>query len=600
MSLQVDLPKDLGPSARKNKSIQDLVSRMKSELCEDWLDHRVDDWGPCRLSEDLTPSWTSTIATKAGDTTHYITCPVHLHGDQCTGAWCRKERQTMAIGLHCVYGGLVSWNGQVVTDVHPTLADGQTRSLQQLRRLWAEHVLSQRHASRPSECHLDGILDQDAIDQVHELMEKAIRRRMDGIEQEREKTFGKGTGGWSGLTNNGTVLKRAPGRRRICNYQDRTDAEPGGMWERGDAEVWITWNGWSGLVTRDGRWRPGYHFEVHTMQWLTVVDYGLTRELFRDWQSGWLQTSEWALVNTPLDVPRSFVGVFGRDVGEMIRREKQRSQMLKPQEYVADDTSTIERRYRCLQDRAGNVIAYHTVGEALDTPRGLVATWCMAAVNDIVDYERDVLCGESNNIARGLTSDQQMVDTAACVLDAVCWSIDNYDYDLLDAILGSTTLYLVMWRYNGPKLARYKPISILNQRRGIPPEIKDIVEMVRSGGTAVSEEYETYGDLYRQTLAKVRRALDDCTCCRPMEGHDAWELIAKAMDEQGNDDLEERLHVACVAINNGANAGDIKSECGMDLLNLECFIRTFDPETGVVARLHYRSDNKQYGNTITE
>lgn len=77
-------------------------------------------------------------------------------------------------------------------------------------------------------------------------------------------------------------------------------------------------------------------------------------------------------------------------------------------------------------------------------------------------------------------------------------------------------------------------------------------------------------------------------------------MLAKAMDEEGNDDLEERLHVACVALNNSANAGDMKNECGVDLLNLESFVRTFDLETGIVARLHYRFDNKRYGNTVTE
>jgi hypothetical protein len=512
-----------------------------------------------------------------------------------------------------VFGGWVSFNGDTITDVYPdpdndAAATSAGRNLPQMRRLWAEHYLSQTNISQQKANHdnFTGILDQAIIDQVHEMLNEALLQKAKkesnrgGVEPGKEKVLGAGTGGWSGVTENGTVLKRDTGNRRLGNYTDRCDSEPGGMWQRGDAEVWITWNGWSLFVSRDGRWRPGYHLEVLLCQWLTVVDYGLTRELFRNRQTNWMRATEWIWVNTPFDIPRRVAEAFRSDTIEIFRREQQRMRALKPKKYVADDASTSERRYQCFQDRGGEIVAQHTVGEGLERPRGLVAIWCMSALNDIVDYERDVLCGESNNVTRGLTSDQQVVDAAAWILEALCWTLDNHDYDLSDAILGSATLYLAMWRYNGPKLMRYTAISVRNRRPGSPPELEEIVKIVKPRKAAEIHELTSYGELYDKTDEKVQRLYGGCTCCGPAEGHDAWKLFAQAMDEGGNDDVEERMHVDIVALNNGVNAGDLKCECGVDLLLYECFVRFFHPETGVVARLHYRSGNTEQGNTVTE
>lgn len=610
MASQRELLSGPSPSAIQNNTQQTLVDKVKSELCEDWLQQGIDSWGPRKREDNMPPSWTGAITTKIGTVFHYITCPGHLNGHPCAGCWSRRDRETAALGLHCVYGGWVSFNGHVITDVQPNPDDGAAptgRNLPRLRRLWAEHVLSLTSTSQETSTHDNpaGIWDQAMVDHVHQLLDNTIAERTKKLADpshtgpDKEKMLGKGSGGWSAVTENGHVLKRDTGNRRPAKYMDRTDKEPGGMWRRGDVEVWMTWNGWSCFVSRDGRWRPGYHLEILLCNWLTAIDYGLTRAVHRDWQANWLRATEWALVHTPLDVHRRFAKVLSGDALEMIRREEGRALIQKFEDYIPDDASTRALRYRSLHDRGGEAIAYHTTGEGLETPRGLVATWTMAVLNDIVDYERDVLCGESNNIARSLTSDQQVVDAAAWVLQALCWSTDNFDHDLTESILGSAALYLVMWRYNGPKLARYEAIDIRNRRPGRPPEIIDVAEIVRPHKTEIVDELPLYGELFDSIDQRLRKLYGGCTCFGLPEGHDAWELLAQAMDKRGDDDIEERLQVALVALNNGANEGDLRCECGVDLLLYECFVRTLHPETGIVARVHYRSGT-ELGNTVTE
>ncbi|KAK3352185.1 hypothetical protein B0T25DRAFT_541305 [Lasiosphaeria hispida] len=231
----------------------------------------------------------------------------------------------------------------------------------------------------------------------------------------------------------------------------------------------------------------------------------------------------------------------------------------------------------------------------------------MIVLNDILDYERDVLCGETNNFVRGLTSCQQVVDAAAWILEALRWSMDNRDHDLTNAILGTAALYLVTWRYNAPKMARYQAIGIREKRAGMPPEIEDIAKIVRPNNTTTeasvadrSASSSSYGELFAETNERVRALYSGCTCRAPPGGHDAWQLFAQAMDQGGNDEVEEQLHVALVALNNGANAGDVDCECGVDLLLCEGFVRFLDPDTGIVARVHYRSGNTEQGNTVTE
>ena len=641
--------------------IAKMIQRIKSELCEDWLHERAKSWGPSTMkdSTDTPPSWTGTITTKIGSASHYITCAGHnADGTPCVGSWSRKDRHAAAIGVHCTYGGWVTFDGETIAcadSTHPnpnlnrsdrggtvtgpgstvTVAEG--KSLQRLRRLWAEHVLAAQQQQQqkqvspastytlagmwawlkglwtgyvlgqtPSEVSqeaLVGIWDQAVMDKVHAMLRKAVaqastskKKGLGSSDNQEKKKLGHGSGGWSGVSADGVVLKRDAGSKSLAGCADRCDLEPGGMWQRGDVEMWTIWNGWSCLVSRDGRFRPAYHLEVLLCSWMSVVDFGSTREAYRNRQADWLRATEWMWVNTPPDVPRRVAEVFRSDSLEMLKRERERMRSLqRVGEYRADDISTKEKRYQCFQDRAGEVIAYHTAGEGLETPRGMVSAWVMIVLNDILDYERDVLCGETNNFVRGLTSEQQVVDAAACILECLRWSMDNRDHDMTNAILGTTALYLVIWRYNGPKFARYKAVSIREEKAGMPPEMEDIAKIVRPASSV------SYGQVFDETYERVRALYGGCTCRAPLpEGHDAWQLLTQAMDQGGNDEVEERLHVALVALNNGANAGDVDCECGMDLLLYECFVRFLDPDSGIVARLHYRSGNIEQGNTVTE
>ncbi|KHN93906.1 uncharacterized protein MAM_08266 [Metarhizium album ARSEF 1941] len=586
-----------------NKNVVAAVDRIRLELCEDSLPGRVEKWGPGNGEEKATPSWTGAITSKIGGVVHYMSCPGHLNSEPCAGYWCRRDRDTTTTGLHCVYGGWVSFDGDAVTEVCPpgtsdTTAPG-ARNLPRLRRMWAEHWLAK--TTQVDKLGPVGIIDQDVLDRILSMItnktadsEGSINRG--DVQTEPKKKSGKGSGGWSGLAENGTVLKRDSGNRRVGNHLDRCDAEPGGMWRRGDAEMWMTAAGWSCLLTRDGRWRPAYHLEVLLSNLPVGVDYGPTRAGYRDWLAERMEATWWLWLKTPLDVPRCFADGIRSGVVEMFRREQRRRQDVQ-QDYVPDDASTAAKRYDLLQDRIGEFMGYHTVGEPMAEPRGLIASWAVAITNDIIDYERDVLCGETNNLVRSITSDQQVVDVSALILKALLWSITRHDYDLADAIVGSTAWFLVCWRYNGPKFARYEAISIRDRQPGLPPELEDVAAIVlpaaETGGS------ETYGQIYKIVEERVRTLYSGCTCLDRPEGHDAWELLAQACDEAGNDDVEERLHIAVVALNNGANSGRVGCECGLDLLLYEGFVRFFDPETGIVSRLHYRSD-ASLANVITE
>ncbi|KAK4095383.1 hypothetical protein Purlil1_179 [Purpureocillium lilacinum] len=602
-----------GHSPSPGADMTEMIAKIRTELCEQWLPRRVEKWGPLRAEENAPPSWTASITAKIGTTVHYITCPGHVGSEACGGFWSRRSRSAASKGLHCVYGGWVFFNGNTITDVQPIPSCGAAevvkRKLPDLRRLWAEHVLSTT-AIQSEVGHVDstGILDPNMLDQVREMVNKATAHRdgegvTDGRDPDmaRAKHLGKGSGGWTGVTENGTVLKRDSGARKIGNHNDRYDSEPGGVWRRGDLEVWFGWSGWSCFVSRDSRWRPAYHLELLLANMSTAIDYGTTRAAYRDWQASWMQAAEWLWLNVPLDVTQRCVEVMNGDAAELIKTELQRVRNLKPKKYVPDQADTPARMDRLLRDRAGGFIAYHTVGDELHMARGIVAAWAMCALNDILDYERDILCGETNNLVRSLTSDQQVVDAAACILDVLQWAMDSSDYDLADSIVGTNAFYLVFWRYNVPRLARYDAINIQHAEPNTPPELEQISKIVRPGMVRSSNELSSYGMLYSKVKAKVRQLYWGCSCSSTQcEGHDAWRLLARLMDDGADDDIEEALLLALVALNNGANDGDLGCECGMDLLLYEGFVRFFDPETGIVARMHYRTGILDLGNTVTE
>ena len=127
----------------------------------------------------------------------------------------------------------------------------------------------------------------------------------------------------------------------------------------------------------------------------------------------------------------------------------------KLKECQADDSCNRELQYELLLDRAGATVTRHTIGETLTSDRGCCIFWALSAVNDVQDYERDILAGETNNLARGMSSDQQLIDTVLpfCLSSKLALALD--DFDGLDALLGTTLWVITYWRYNTPKQLYY-------------------------------------------------------------------------------------------------------------------------------------------------
>ncbi|KAK4451285.1 hypothetical protein QBC34DRAFT_436823 [Podospora aff. communis PSN243] len=572
---------------------QTTKDKIRAELCAKGLRQRAQTW---RIKgKSWTDEITHILKESSSSDAHYITCSGDHSGSPCLGRWSRRLRRTTVPGLHCVFGGWVSWDGNTVVAVQVT------EDMTTLRQLWAEHVLAQQldqGAGKREDVDVEGddTSSITSVVQVHAMLDKVLANSAANRESGK-KAWGRGSGGSSGVTSNGTILKRDTRDRDAALREDRCDLDLGGIWERGDVDAWMPFFGWSALISRDGRWRPGYHLNMLLANWTTVIDYGLTRPVYRQRKLSWMEATELAWADPPLDIPGEYVRMVRQDAATMAKKELQRSCALKAEVYKADDFGTVGSRNVAMQDRAGQAIAYHGVGEGLDTPRGIVATTAMCALNDIQDYERDVFAGETNNIARGLTSNQQVVDLAAWFLKAVLWAVENKDYDLSDVLMGSAAIFMVMWRYNTPKLARYDAVSVGQSVPGTAPELDDVEEMVR---LAEFDRSLTYGELYCRAEAKAGTLYVGCCCAAPPEGHEASDLLAKAMDDKGDDNAEHRLLVACVALNNGAQSGDVRCDCGLDLLLYESFVRFFDPDMGIVARVHYRSDITKLGNFVTE
>lgn len=577
-----------------------------SQLCVNGLTQRARTW------KVKGGSWTDEITTTGPSGTHYITCQGHHHETPCVGPWSRRLRQTAVPGLHCVFGGWVLHDGNAVRNIEPSIKDGEDIAINpdhmiRLRQVWADHILAQVGEQRPDEKTDIAPLPVEltSVAQVHAMLEKFIAKSTNHIAAEngatkKTKKLGRGSGGSSGIAPGGHVLKRDTRDRDAALHEDRCDLELGGLWKRGDVGPWMPFSGWSALLSRDGRWRPGYHLNMLLANWATVVDYGLTRPVYRERQLSWMRATEQLWVDPPLDVTGDYVQALRQDIITMARMEMKRGAALEPEEYKPDDYTTAGSREIALQDRTAPSMALHTIEEGLDTPRGLVVATVICALNDILDYERDVLGGETNNIARGLTSKQQVVDLAAWILEATHWAMACKDYDVTDIILGSCAVYTVMWRYNTPKMTRYKAVSIRTSIPETPPELEDVAEIVRPEANEGSGEQVTYGDLYRAVEDQARGLYAGCSCGTTPPGHNAAALLAQAFDDQGNDDAEHRLLVSFVALNNGVQSGDVRCYCGLDLLLFESFVRLLDPDTGIAARVHYRTDITKEGNTVTE
>ncbi|KAK8067750.1 hypothetical protein PG996_006862 [Apiospora saccharicola] len=72
-------------------SVEDVIPKIRKELCDDSLRSRIPAWGPAPKSEEglgFTRSWTDAVSKTIGSTRHYITCDGSLNDQhQCLGRW---------------------------------------------------------------------------------------------------------------------------------------------------------------------------------------------------------------------------------------------------------------------------------------------------------------------------------------------------------------------------------------------------------------------------------------------------------------------------------------------------------------------------------
>lgn len=240
------------------------------------------------------------------------------------------------------------------------------------------------------------------------------------------------------------------------------------------------------------------------------------------------------------------------------------------------------------------------IGESLRSTRGYISAWALCAANDMLDYERDVLAGETNNLVRGLTSEQQVIDAAYAVLLIIDRACAHEDYDIVTDIVGSLAFYLLYWRYNTAKQFHlYKAINVRDRKFGNPPQLAELVDLVREHYPLKNALEDTYGELYARVDSAISRWYAGCSCESKPEGHDTWKLLGQAMDEGNNEALEELMTVQFSHLGIGASNGDISCECGLDLILYEAFVRFLHPDTSLVCRIHYRTHTTD-GNVLVE
>ncbi|PYH92660.1 hypothetical protein BO71DRAFT_410806 [Aspergillus ellipticus CBS 707.79] len=388
----------------------------------------------------------------------------------------------MATGLHCVFGGWVVYNGSRISDVLPDPDTGEGRSVQRLRRIWADHALPKMAVQADEQAVWE---DDRQLEEFKAVLSQALAHpsvSSSGQDSTQQNTRGRGSGGWSGVSEDGeVVLKRDPGKRVLCGGQARCDAEPGGIFKPQDIEVWMAWHGLSALATRDGRWRPGYHLEGLNALWVFVVDYALTREKWRNLDDTWMQAVQWSLLRTPSDIPARFVRGVQVDISLRWCLKSYRECAL----------PLINTPRRMPVPRKSDINSCLTGLE----PRSRLT--CLGNPNDIVDFERDVLCGETNNTLRSLTSPQQVVDGAGFCVEAMLWALENRDYDVVTMLLNSAAYYVVCWRYNSIKITgRYPALSIRDRELTMPPEFEDLFDIIHAQGVASTLRSRVYGELY--------------------------------------------------------------------------------------------------------
>ncbi|KAI3325431.1 hypothetical protein HD806DRAFT_490300 [Xylariaceae sp. AK1471] len=395
-------------------------------------------------------------------------------------------------------------------------------------------------------------------------------------------------------------MKRDSGDSILGNSEDHCYKEPGGYFQSGDLEVWVTWHGWSSLAIRDGRWRPGFHFEILLGLFTTVIDYGTNRKLWRARDKPWVIAAEWIWFDTPNDVHLLFAEGVIKDLREIFRREVERVQNVSHSTYEADQIKSRETQYPLLLDRGGEFIATHLVGQPLTSDRGYILAWVLCIPNDIQDYERDVLGGETNNLVRGLTSTQQVVDAAYVFLLIAEGAYAHKDFDMVDAIVGVSAYFLLTWRYNTSKQFKlYEKISIRDREFGSPAETIELVDLVQQHYPTSNRSDDTYGKLYDRVASTIKKSYCGCTCDSKPRGHDTWSMLGQALEEGDNETLEEQMHLEFSHLSIGASHGDIRCECGLDLASYEGFVRFYHPDEGLVSRLHYKTSTFD-GNVLAE
>jgi hypothetical protein len=590
-------------------SAETVIPRIREELCEDALPSRMPAWGPAQKSDGVgfITTWTDTVSKDVDTVRHYISCCCSSNSQQCLGRWNRRVRKRLYPGLYCIFGSHVMFDGVSISEMPSA---GEERSLKRLRGLWANHVLGSVHDANgvdqaANEQGGGPLISQVEFDKMKAFLRHALSKNMSADEQnpkEGRKAFGQGAGGRSGVTDAGIVMKRDSGDEVLGQGQDRCDQEPGGYFEIGDLEVWNTWHGWSSLSVRDGRWRPGYHLELVLGLFTTVVDYGTNRKLWRAQDKPWATAAEWIWFDTPNDVHSLFAEGVIKDMREIYRREVGRLQNVMPGEYKADDFADRATQYALLLDRGGEFVARHVVGQPLTSDRGYIFTWVLCVPNDIQDYERDVLGGETNNIVRGLSSQQQVVDASYMVLRIIEAAYAYEDFDMVDAVMGGCAYFLMTWRYNAAKQFKlYDAVSMRDRQFSSPVEVAGLVALLEKHYPVTKRANDTYGALFDRVASATKDSYWGCTCTDGSKprGHETWAMLKQALEEGDNDALEEQMHVEFSHLSIGASHGDIRCECGLDLMSYEGFVRFFHPDTGLVSRLHYRVSTSD-GNLLAE
>uniref|UniRef100_P9WEF0 Diterpene cyclase vniA n=1 Tax=Virgaria nigra TaxID=1085564 RepID=VNIA_VIRNI len=589
-------------------SAEAVIARVRSDLSDDLIQDRISAWGPAEKSggDGFQHSWTDTVCKDIGTTRHYITCSGESDGQQCLGRWSRRTREILPPGLHCVFGSHVIFDGTIISE---TSSPGDGRNLKKLRHCWAEHILNTRSTSNGLHQTVlapkgGPLISQDELDMMRSFLQKAIAKSQasdNAKNKDGPKALGNGTGGRAGVTESGVVMKRDSGDAILGNGQDECYREPGGYFQQGDLEVWVTWHGWSSLAIRDGRWRPGFHYEILLGLFTTVIDYGTNRRLWRARDKPWIMAAEWIWLDTPNDVHSLFAEGVVKDLREIFKREVGRLQNTSPAKYEADKYESREAQYPLLLDRGGEFIATHLVGQPLTSDRGYALAWILCVPNDIQDYERDVLGGETNNLVRGLASSaQQVVDAAYMFLLLVEGAYAHKDFDMVDASMGVCGYFLMTWRYNTPRQFKlYDAVSIRDREFGKPTELFGLADLVEEHYPTSYPPGDTYGVLFDRVTSTIKESYAGCTCDSKPRGHDTYKMLAQALEDGDNEELEEQMHIEFSYLSIGASHGDIRCECGLDLAAYEGFVRFFDPDTGLVSRLHHKTSTSD-GNALPE